>query len=53
VFESNRIIRALKEKTQTLREVEIRLREETEKLREQNRALDELLEYIRKTKVNK
>ena len=43
MFESNRIIRALREKTQSLREEEIRLRE-------QNRALEELLENIRKNK---
>ena len=59
MFETNRIIRALKEKTLSLREEEIRLREETARLRsetarlrELNKVLEAVLENIRKRKVN-
>ena len=52
MFESNRIIRALKEKTLSLREETARLRAETAILREQNKVLEAVLENIRKRKVN-
>jgi hypothetical protein len=52
MFETNRIIRALKEEEIRLREETARLRSETAILREQNKVLEAVLENIRKRKVN-